>query len=608
MAIEPNPNRTSGRGAPSDVPVETVYGGYFLEDRLIRLGAFVTRYRDPRWGLGWILLSDPLEIHVAHTKEQVESVVSSAFGTGTSAILLPYEAAGAFHSHLEMGDPGVPFYAWVGRYEAVANFYKELLPPGATPTLQPLESDFDGEGYAQAFRAVKESLAVGECYQVNLTERLRYRWEGSSWSLFVSRAGVDPPPYATFVHGGDWQVASWSPELFVEQKGSRARMKPMKGTAPRESRRGDLLTPKTFAENLMILDMVRNDLGSLAAIGSVSVSSLFDIEPHRSVWQMTSTVEANVSSGLELLKAVFPPASVTGAPKSSACAVIQQLERSPRGLYCGALGFVCGSGDMRLSVGIRTAFLEGGTATYGVGSGIVWESDLTAEYEEWRLKSVAFLSGAEQWALLETMDPEALSEPTRLAAHLTRLSRSGAAFGFQVDLLEINGCLTDIRADSPKQSRLRLTYSGPGTANVAIYPARLPDRDITFRIAKWPVCSQDPALVHKTTSRQVYQEHLDAAPDCDEVLLYNERGELTEFTTGALLIRIGEDWVTPPVSCGCLPSIGIGSVPAIRRAITLEDLGLADGVWMVNARGRWRGILMATGYSTPLPDAYFNEG
>ena len=448
--------------------------------------------------------------------------------------------------------------------------------------------DYTPDNYGAAFESVKLALQEGECYQVNLTQRLSFELTGTAWDLFVSRCGVHPPPYASFAHQGDVQVSSWSPELFLEKRCETVQMKPMKGTAPREHPPENLRTAKTFAENLMILDMVRNDLGAVAKVASVSVPQAFSIESHRSVWQMSSTAKATFEGdSFELLRAVFPPASVTGAPKRSACSVILRLEQSPRGLYCGALGYAI-RGDIRLSVAIRTAEVAGRRVSYGVGSGIVWDSDRADEYAEWQLKAEMLLKAAEPWALLETMAHDIVQQPSTLERHLARLEESCRVFEIPFERDRILQAMKDQPPREVPYGRIRLRVLPDGSPRVSTASGRSEGMPLRFTLATWPVSSRDPGLLHKTTARQVYQEHLDAAPGVDEVLLYNQLGEITEFATGAVLLRLGESWLTPPESSGCLPSVGISGTEGVRRKIlTRKELEAADEIWMVNARGRW---------------------
>lgn len=566
---------------------ETCFGGFFLEDSVIAPGTVVSRFRHPSWGLGWLCLTNPTEIRVATSRADVHGVLEFAASGGPAALLLPYEAGKALHPFLPASEVlTAPLFAWAAKFGSVVAFYKELASPMTCPEVSILGSDFDRDEFGKAFGDVKSSLASGETYQVNLTQRLRFRHTGSAWDLFVSRCGVDPPPFATFVHGGSWQVASWSPELLLEVQGGIARAKPMKGTASRDLPSDVLRTDKTFAENLMIVDMVRNDLGSVAKIGSVHTRDLFQIESYRSVWQMTSTVSAQIESDpVELMRAVFPPASVTGAPKRAACEVIDRLERSPRGIYCGALGLLNGA-EMRLSVGIRSAFLQDGEGDYGVGSGIVWDSEESAEYDEWMLKAQAFLRPAEPWRLLETTSFEALQDPVRMARHLRRLEASCRILAISYDEDAVKACI-DCLEPSDESVRVRLMVDRFGVPMVESVPGRRQGSTLRWRLAKWPVSSQDPALRFKATSRQVYAEHLHANPDADEVLLFNERGDVTEFTSGALLARFGDQWCSPPDEAGCLPSVGLQSRQVVRANLTPQRILEADEVLMVNARGEW---------------------
>jgi para-aminobenzoate synthetase/4-amino-4-deoxychorismate lyase len=358
-------------------------------------------------------------------------------------------------------------------------------------------------------------------------------------------------------------------------------------------------TEKERAENVMIVDLLRNDLGRIARPGTVRVESLFDVERHPTVLQMTSTITARLEAGVTLggiFAALFPCGSVTGAPKVAATKQIAALEDSPRGVYCGAIGHVAPSGEATFSVAIRTAWLdrESGVAEYGVGGGITWDSTPDGEYDEVRAKAAVLTSPpAASFELLETMrlTREGYARRER---HVARVLESARYFGFCAERGDVERAL-DAHAARTREypRRVRMLVASDGTIRVEDR-ALAGDEAAASRpvaLATSPVSSADPFLFHKTTRRAVYDRHRAEHRDASDVLLWNERSELTEFTIGNVVLRIeGADW-TPPRECGLLAGCCRAELlerGEIReRVLTLEDLARAERVWLINSvRGR----------------------
>jgi para-aminobenzoate synthetase/4-amino-4-deoxychorismate lyase len=315
---------------------------------------------------------------------------------------------------------------------------------------------------------------------------------------------------------------------------------------------------------------------------------------------MTSTVVAESDQPLaEIFRALFPCASVVGAPKVAAMRIIRDLEASPRGIYTGALGFVAPGGRARFSVAIRSIVqTEGaGEAVYGVGSGIVWDSSGEAEWRECLLKAKALDGGEDAWGLLETM----LWTPEEgfflLDLHLQRIARSAQLLDVPLNREELRRLLDETRERfAPEPQRVRLTVSRQGVGRVEAQPLGLRPARLTARVAESPVCSGDPSLRVKTTRRGLYNAHLAASPGTDEVLLWNERREATEFCNGNLVARFGARHVTPPVSCGLLDGVfrqwllGRGEIE--EGVLPLHDIDQADEIFRINSVGRWTPVVL----------------
>lgn len=475
-----------------------------------------------------------------------------------------YEAAPAFDPAFVAQAPreGLPL-AWFGVYGRPV---PAALPPA--PALPPLRlrPELDRAAYLERVEEVRRAIARGDTYQVNLTYRLHGPSGGlDAWPLFLQLAASGQARYGGLLDLGGTAIASASPELFLRRHGHRVVTRPMKGTARRgrfaaedEARARHLsASAKERAENLMIVDMARHDLGRIAETGSVRVDELFAVEPYPTVWQLTSTVSATVRRPFsELLAALFPPASVTGAPKSSTTALIARLERSPRGPYTGALGWAGPGGEARFGVAIRTALVdrERGLVEYGVGSGVVWDSRPEREWRECRAKAAVLATAGRPAALFETLRWSPGGGYFLLDRHLARLAASAARFGIDCPSEAI---LATFQSEAAKLAgpphRVRLELGRDGSITVESAP--LPPRSGPWRLAlaPKPVDARDPFLFHKTVHREVYDEARRARPGADDVLLWNRRGELTESTIANLALRLDGRWWTPPVACGLLP-------------------------------------------------------
>jgi para-aminobenzoate synthetase/4-amino-4-deoxychorismate lyase len=338
----------------------------------------------------------------------------------------------------------------------------------------------------------------------------------------------------------------------------------------------------------MIADLLRNDLGRVAATGSVRATALFEAHRLRTVWQLTSTVEARLRAGAglaDLLAATFPCGSVTGAPKASAMGLIAALERSPRGAYCGAVGAVAPGGDAVFNVAIRTVEVDlaTGAARYGTGGGITWGSDPAAEWDEALAKAAVLDADPARPTLLETMRLEG-GRVALLEGHLARLAGSAEWLGVPLDLARARALVEAEAGDA----RLRLLVAPDGTPALERHPLPAPlDGPARVAFAAEPVDGRDPALFHKTTRRGPYESRKAARPDCFDVILVNRAGRVTETTIGNLVLDLGGERITPPLEDGLLPGVFRASLLArgeVReRPVTPDDVRRARAAWLVNA-------------------------
>ena len=469
-----------------------------------------------------------------------------------------------------------------------------------------------------AIRTIRELIAAGETYQVNHTLRLRSPFRGDPLGLFGDLVRAQRADHAAYLDLGDRAVCSASPELFVRREGRRLTSKPMKGTIGRHpDPEFDALasahlarSEKDLAENTMIVDMVRNDLSRIADPHSVRVPALHTVETYPTLHTMTSTVVADSDAGpAEVFAALFPAASITGAPKVRTTEVIETLEGDGRGVYTGAVGAMAPHGTMEFNIAIRTVWVdrERGTAEYGVGGGIVWDSDPAEEWREVEHKSRVLGRARSDFRLLETMAWTPDGGVELRDRHLTRMAGSARHFGFEFDARRVGGLLDALSDDPTCDGPRRLRLLGAPDGDVELQVAEAPEPvvkpwDVPVDVV--PVPSGHEFLFHKTTVREVYDDARARFPGAPDVLLFNEVGELTETTIGNLVLDLDGDLVTPPVSCGLLPGtfraelLATGAVA--ERVVGRADLDRARATWMVNSVRGWVPIVPVTDPATPL--------
>lgn len=565
----------------------------------------------------WLALSGPAGTIAAGTREEVLPALAELeekvereklYGAG----FISYEAAGAFDPALRTRPPGDFPPLRFNLYRRL----EETAPPdrpgrGPLPDWTPSVTE---AAYREAIAEIKRRIARGETYQVNYTYRLLAPFRGSVRRLFLRMAAAQGSGAGAFIDDGRYQVASASPELFFRREGDRIATRPMKGTerrgrTPREdSRLRERLrrSGKNRAENLMIVDLLRNDLGRVAETGSVRAGPLFEVEKYPTLFQMTSAVTARSSASLrEIITALFPCGSVTGAPKPSTMGIIAELETTPRKIYTGAIGLVSPGRRAVFLVAIRTLLLdrETGTAEYGVGGGIVWDSRPGAEFRESRLKSRIVSDPLPDFSLLETIAWTPEEGYTLLDRHLERLKNSAAHFGFPVDLARVRRRLLRQARRLPARPhprKVRLLLGPDGALSCRAAPFRPEPEPLRIAFARSPVARRDPFLRHKTTRREVYERARAGREGFDEVILWNRAGEVTEATASNIVIGKEGELVTPPLSAGLLPGtfraqlLEEGKIREDR--ITRKELEGTNQIYLINSvRGWRRAVLEAAG-------------
>ncbi|MEM7355185.1 MAG: aminodeoxychorismate synthase component I, partial [Acidobacteriota bacterium] len=560
----------------------------------------------------WLWFSQPRKILTAQRLADVMDVLAAAEAEVRAgrwvAGFLTYEAGPALDPALSAHDGGPLPLTWWGVFEAPREVQLEIeastsvSPAHPSPAVwQPILTRGD---YRSALRSIHRHIASGNTYQVNYTFPLETPWGEDPATLFTGLAAAQRCRYSAYLDTGRFVVCSASPELFFSLDGQRIVTRPMKGTARRgrfpaeDDERAEALrtSEKERAENLMIVDMMRNDLGKIAGPGTVEVDDLFTVETYPTVHQLTSTVAGRTKSGIvEILQALFPSASITGAPKVATAQLIRQLEPRPRGLYTGAIGFFAPQRLAQLNVAIRTATVdrERGVATYGTGGGIVWDSEADAEYEECRAKALVLGRSSPRFELLETFLWRPRSGYFLLERHLDRLLASARYFGIDLRRDVVLRHLDSVAGRlEPVRHRIRLVIYRDATVEVTAKPWACSGRT-EWRITPddRPIDDEDPFLFHKTTHRRVYDEALQRHPEFDEVVLWNARGELTESTRANLVLSINGRWLTPPVHCGLLAGTYRAELLARGRVreevLPLAALATAQDVFLVNSVRGW---------------------
>ncbi len=567
-------------------------------------------------GRGWnASFREAIEQRAAYSLDEVISLLRRAEAAASEgmwvALALSYEAAPAFDPALKVRPSSEFPLAWMGVFEERSSTDFNSIPDRPF-LISEWEPQIDKRQYRQAIHSIRDYIESGDTYQVNFTFPLRGSVVGDSFSCFRAIARSQGAAYSAYLNIGSHRILSFSPELFVERRGNKLTTRPMKGTLARgrwleeDVQRAQQLraSEKDRAENVMIVDLMRSDLGKVAATGSVEVPELFAVERISRVLQMTSTVTAvqRPEVGIiDVLRALFPCGSVTGAPKARSMAIIKELEGHPRGIYTGAIGMLCPNGDAVFSVPIRTLAVDSGSgaATFGVGGAITWDSTTDGEYDECCLKA-RFLT--DPWAEFELLETIALNdgEYALLDRHLARARDSARYFGFRWNEAEVSGALDDVRQSHPlRRWRIRLIVGRNGRIHTEAFPLGEPrTAPVAVKFASRAIDDHDPLVFHKTTARSRYDVELERCQPCDDVILWNSRGEITESTVANIIVFTeGKHW-TPPREAGLLAGTLRGELISkgqlFERTIAKEELAAAESFALINSVRGWMPAKLTT--------------
>lgn len=501
---------------------------------------------------------------------------------------------------------GLPLL-WFGVFDPPRKLARAMLDARSRAYAGPLKHGWNAKDYRAAFASVRRYIADGDIYQANLTFRSHFKFAGAPFALWLKLRDEAAVQHGAYVDTGERQILSLSPELhFSIGADSEMECRPMKGTAPRgdnpqsdeERRRALATSPKDRAENLMIVDLMRNDMGRIAETGSVRVPELFRVETYPSLHTMVSVVKAKLRRGVpiaELIKAVFPCGSVTGAPKIRAMQIIRELESKPRGIYCGSIGHFGPDGTASFNVAIRTVMIEGDRGVLGLGGGVVQDSTLASEYAECLLKAQFFERNRRPLRLIETLRHS--GSFVDVERHLARMANSARVF-FCVPFNEnaARDALNAAVGGRGGDLRVRLTLDEAGRFSAGAESLEPNPACWKFTISPERVDSSDVLLRHKTDWRDLYEaESARVARDgIDEVLFLNERGELTEGSRTNLFIRRNGRLLTPPLACGLLNGVLRGKLlesgECAEEVLYSHDLDAAHELFLGNSL---RGLIPA---------------
>jgi para-aminobenzoate synthetase/4-amino-4-deoxychorismate lyase len=567
-------------------------------------------------------LVEPVGVLEATRLDEVAPTIAAAEASAARGLwaagFVTYEAAPGLDRALTVHDRPPngrdPFARLPLAWFALFQRREETALPSPRDDEDPPQSDawqpsVDRRRYDDAIAWIREHIVAGDTYQVNHTIRLRSTVEGDERGLYRDLCFAQRGAHAAYLSAGRYRVLSASPELFFRIDGDRLTTRPMKGTAPRgrwlaedeEIRRALTSSVKDRAENAMIVDLLRNDLGRISRTGSVAWTKVFEPERYETVWQLTSTVSSELRPGIGLVdvfRALFPCGSVTGAPKVRTMQIIAEIEDSPRGVYCGAIGYVApdagGPPSATFNVPIRTVVVDDQThvAEYGVGGGITYDSSAGAEYEEVLAKARVLTVRRPPFELLETMRRDPGQPIRRLEEHIARLRDSAAYFGFAFDESSARARLDEAGAGADRPMRIRLRMTRGGRLDLASTPLVRSVEPVRLALDEVPVDPSDVFLFHKTTMRRRYEDARARHPDADDVLLVNPSGDITETTVANVAVRSEGRWWTPPLDAGLLPGTERAALLAdgtiVERALSIEQARSAEEISVLNSVRGWR--------------------
>lgn len=558
----------------------------------------------------WRLFEHPEHVIIERDPSKIQSridqVEKQVEENGLTAVgFITYEAASANGTDAPI-QQNLDFpLLWFGLYQSSKPYHFPKNPGTTkTPAIK-WQASVSDQDYRQAIDRIHTEIHEGNTYQVNYTYRLQARIDQTPWHIFTRLIHAQGAAYGAYIQTQQWSICSASPELFFTLDGDKLTSRPMKGTAERGLTSEDDLAQKRWlqnsiknrAENLMIVDMVRNDFGRICEIGSITVPHLFSVEQYPTVWQMTSTITGTTKLALrDIFNALFPAASITGAPKRSAMEIIDNLEPTPRKLYTGTIGYFSPKRQAQFNIAIRTLLFNNQTqqAEYSVGSGITSDSNAREEHQECRAKALILNHSLADFKLIETLRWAPEEGIYLLERHMQRLLASARYFAWQIKpeaiLAELQNHADTL--DNTHNFIIRLLIDKKGKTSIESRPLNPLPEAYSISLATTPIKKSSVFMYHKTTRRGVYERAL-AGVTANDAILFNEQGEITESTIANIIVEIGQKLYTPPIECGLLSGIyraellSRGEIQ--ERLISLQEYQQAENVYLINSvRKKWR--------------------
>jgi para-aminobenzoate synthetase/4-amino-4-deoxychorismate lyase len=553
----------------------------------------------------WRLFEDPVAVvqtcHLDKVMDCLERIDVYTQNGLHAAGFLSYEAAGGLDAALQSHRLKELPLIWFGIYKKAQLI--TLPDPGESSFyLGEWKSSTSIDEYNRSIGEIKRHIENGDTYQVNYTLRLKNSFSGDPWKFFLTLMDAQHSGYCAYIHFGHHHICSLSPELFFSLSDGKMTCRPMKGTAKRggdaledqERERWLFSSKKNRAENVMIVDMIRNDLGRIAKTGSVRVDRLFSIEKYSTLFQMTSTVTADIYLPFStIFKNMFPCASITGAPKIKTMEIIKNIESDPRGIYTGSIGYIAPDRKAQFNVAIRTVTIDvqSGRAEYGVGGGIVWDSEASQEYEECWAKAAILYQKHPAFELIETLLWTSHKGFNLLDFHFERLSSSARYFQFEFSPEDWSRQIDAFNARHHADAkRVRITLSPSGKLSLEASPV------ISLRGSKVALASEaslqhSQFVFHKTSRREFYTGQLDRHPEMADIILWNQDGMITESCVANVVVLQGKTLYTPPLSDGLLPGVfrkhllehGIIK----EKCISVDECLRSSNVFLINSLRGW---------------------
>jgi len=557
----------------------------------------------------WLNFKNPARIIKSYATDEVNDILSGlqdAVNQGYYAAgFISYESAPAFDDAFKSYPPGDFPLVWFGLFPDSEESQDLHISSTGGCNVGEWHPEISAEEYAAAIAVIRDHLEQGNTYQVNFSYRQRAEFSGDPMALFYRMVNLRNPFYSAYIDIGSQVICSASPELFFLKENGQVISRPMKGTTKRGrtlQEDGELAktlyhSEKNRAENVMIVDMIRNDLGRVAKTGTVKVPELFTVEKHQNVWQMTSTVECRTDASIrDVFQALFPCASITGAPKVSTTKIIAELEKSPRNIYTGGAGFITPDGKSQFNVAIRTALVDkiNGIVEYGTGGGIVWDSVPEEEYAESVLKTGVLYSTSQRFRLFESLLWEPEDGFFLQDYHYQRMTDSADYFDFPFDERKWKTALESLKSEMPSETcKVRIVLDETGEFSTDFVPLKNKpvNSPVCVKLAENPIDETNRLLYHKTTCRDMYTSIKDSMQNCDDVIFRNSKSEITESTRANIVVKRHGELLTPPVESGLLPGTFrqwlLDNEKIREKIITVNMLKEAEELWLINSVQRW---------------------